>query len=73
MSDSKNKAKTIEQLKAHVSNLSGSILSIVELWENETAEMKQLPPELTAFNERMKFYREVFNQAQKVAGVPPKG
>lgn len=72
MSDSKLKAKTIEQLKAHVSNLSGSILSIVELWENETAEM-QLPPELTAFNERMKFYREVFNQAQKVAGVPPKG
>ncbi len=72
MSDSKTKSKVIEELKAHVSNLSGSILSIVELWENETAEM-QLPPELTAFNERMKFYREVFNQAQKVAGVPPKG
>lgn len=72
MSDSKTKTKTIEQLKAHVSNLSGSILSIVELWENETAEM-QLPPELTAFNERMKFYRQIFIEAQKVASTPPKG
>lgn len=72
MSDSKGKEKTIEQLKAHVSNLSGSILSIVEFWENETADM-QLPPELTAFNERMKFYRQIFVQAQKVAAAPNKG
>jgi hypothetical protein len=65
--------KTIEQLKAHVSNLSGSILSIVEFWETETAEV-EIPPAFNAFNERMKFYREVFNQAQRrVAGVPPKG
>lgn len=72
MSDSKNKAKTIEQLKAHVSNLSGTILSIVEFWENETAEV-EIPPAFNAFNERMKFYREVFNQAQRVAGTAPKG
>lgn len=72
MSDSKTKTKAIEELKAHVSNLSGSILSIVEFWENETAEV-QIPPEFNAFNERMKFYREVFNQAQRVAAKPTNG
>jgi hypothetical protein len=71
MSDSKTKTVIIAELQSHVQNLSGSILSIVEFWENETAEM-QLPPELTAFNERMKFYRNVFTEAQKVAQPPTK-
>lgn len=66
MSDSKTKTVMITELQSHIQNLSGTILSIVEFWENETAEM-QLPPELTAFNERMKFYRKVFTEAQKVA------
>lgn len=72
MSDSKTKTEMITQLQSHVSNLSGTILSIVEFWENETAEM-QLPPELTAFNERMKFYREVFTQAKELAQSTTKG
>jgi len=71
MSDSKTKTELITQLQSHVSNLSGTILSIVEFWENETAEM-QLPPSLTAFNERMKFYRKVFTEAQKVTQPPTK-
>jgi hypothetical protein len=71
MSDSKTKTVIIAELQSHIQNLSGSILSIVEFWENETAEM-QLPPELTAFNERMKFYRKVFTEAQKVAQSPAK-
>jgi len=71
MSDSKTKTAMIAELQSHIQNLSGTILSIVEFWENETAEM-QLPPELTVFNERMKFYRKVFTEAQKVAQPPTK-
>jgi len=59
-------SEAITQLQTHVSNLSSTILNIVELWENEATEMK-LPPKLTMFNERMKFYRSVFTEAQKVA------
>ena len=66
MSDSKAKDVMITELQNHVKNLSGSILSIVEFWENETAEII-LPSALTDFDKRMKFYREIFAKAQKVA------
>jgi hypothetical protein len=65
MSDSKTKSQMITELQSHITNLSGSILAIVEFWETEMMGM-EIPPQCTAFDARMKFYRKLFDEAQRV-------
>lgn len=66
-----HKNKKLVELQTHIKNLSGTILSIIEFWESETFGVR-IPPELLAFDERVKFYRSLFTQAQEVAKIPPK-